>query len=70
MPAMTGIELAARIRQMMPKLPVVVATAHAELSSRHDPRLRRLDKLAPILAPFTPVMALLRRNPINKAASG
>ena len=44
MPGMTGTELAARIRQGWPGLPVVLATGYADLLGSEDPRLPRLSK--------------------------
>ena len=44
MPGMTGTELAARIRQRWPGLPVVLATGYADLVGNEDPRLPRLSK--------------------------
>ena len=44
MPAMTGIELAERIRRSWPHLPVVIATGYAELPADHEQKLPRLSK--------------------------
>jgi CheY-like chemotaxis protein len=44
MPGMTGIELAKAIREIRPKLPVILATGFAELAAGDDPGLPRLDK--------------------------
>jgi len=44
MPGMTGSELARRIRELWPDLPVVVATGYADLPSGFDPQLPRLAK--------------------------
>lgn len=56
MPGMTGSELAARIRELRPELPVVLATGYADLpeGAAHDmPRLAkpfRQDRLAEVIA--------------------
>ena len=44
MPGMTGKELAKRIREARPGLPVVLASGYAELASQDDSGLPRLDK--------------------------
>ncbi len=44
MPGMTGIELARRIRQMRPGLPIVLATGYADLPADVDLDLPRLGK--------------------------
>jgi signal transduction histidine kinase len=44
MPGMTGSELARRIRELWPDLPVVVATGYADLPNGFDPQLPRLAK--------------------------
>ena len=44
MPGMTGLELAALIRESKPDLPVVLATGYAELPSGQDVGIPRLDK--------------------------
>lgn len=45
MPGMTGIELARRIRQLRPELPVILATGYAELvQRRNEPGFVTLDK--------------------------
>jgi len=45
MPGMTGIELARRIRQLRPELPVILATGYSELVQRRsEPGLVTLDK--------------------------
>jgi signal transduction histidine kinase len=44
MPGMTGAELARRIRQDWPRLPVILATGYAELPNGEDPGLPRLSK--------------------------
>jgi len=44
MPGMTGKELAQRIRETRPGLPVVLASGYAELATQDDSGLPRLDK--------------------------
>ncbi|HEX4193512.1 MAG TPA: response regulator [Stellaceae bacterium] len=44
MPGMTGKELARRIRETRPNLPVVLASGYAELAAQDDSGLPRLDK--------------------------
>jgi len=44
MPGMTGKELAQRIRETRPNLPVVLASGYAELAAQDDSGLPRLDK--------------------------
>jgi len=45
MPGMTGIELARRMRQLRPELPVILATGYAELiQRRNEPGFVTLDK--------------------------
>lgn len=44
MPGMTGAELARRIKQNWPNLPVILATGYAELPNGEDPGLPRLSK--------------------------
>ena len=44
MPGMTGKELAKRIRETRPNLPVVLASGYAELAAQDDSGLPRLDK--------------------------
>ncbi|MGH7007073.1 MAG: response regulator [Stellaceae bacterium] len=45
MPGMTGIELARRIRQLRPELPVILATGYSELvQRRNEPGFVTLDK--------------------------
>jgi len=44
MPGMTGIQLAAAIKERWPYLPVILASGYAELSSNLDPNLIRLSK--------------------------
>jgi len=44
MPGMTGKELALRIRETRPNLPVVLASGYAELAAQDDSGLPRLDK--------------------------
>jgi CheY-like chemotaxis protein len=44
MPGMNGLELAARIREQRPKLPIILATGYAEVPSGEDNGLPRLDK--------------------------
>jgi signal transduction histidine kinase len=44
MPGMTGKELAKRIRETRPGLPVVLASGYADLASQDDSGLPRLDK--------------------------
>jgi CheY-like chemotaxis protein len=44
MPGMTGKELAQRIRETRPGLPVVLASGYAELAMQDDSGLPRLDK--------------------------
>ena len=44
MPGMTGKELAQRIRETRPGLPVVLASGYAELAAQDDSGLPRLDK--------------------------
>ncbi len=44
MPGMTGKELARRIRETRPNLPIVLASGYAELASQDDSGLPRLDK--------------------------
>ncbi|HEX3970859.1 MAG TPA: response regulator, partial [Stellaceae bacterium] len=44
MPGMTGKELARRIRETRPNLPVVLASGYAELATQDDSGLPRLDK--------------------------
>jgi signal transduction histidine kinase len=44
MPGMSGTELAGRIRQSWPQLPVVLVTGYAELPNGSDPLLPRLAK--------------------------
>jgi DNA-binding LytR/AlgR family response regulator len=41
---MTGKELALRIRETRPNLPVVLASGYAELAAQDDSGLPRLDK--------------------------
>ncbi|MFZ2004804.1 MAG: response regulator [Stellaceae bacterium] len=44
MPGMSGSELARRIRELWPDLPVVLATGYADLPNGFDPQLPRLSK--------------------------
>ncbi|HUD62687.1 MAG TPA: response regulator [Acetobacteraceae bacterium] len=44
MPGMTGTELARQIRQVWPRLPIILATGYAELPNGEDPGLPRLGK--------------------------
>jgi CheY-like chemotaxis protein len=44
MPGMTGKELAQRIREARPNLPVILASGYAELAAQDDSGLPRLDK--------------------------
>ena len=44
MPGMNGSELARRIRETWPELPVVLVTGYADLPNGSDPRLPRLSK--------------------------
>jgi signal transduction histidine kinase len=44
MPGMSGIELAERIRETRPDLPIILATGYAELPSGHGMGMPRLDK--------------------------
>jgi FixJ family two-component response regulator len=44
MPGMTGSELARRIREVWPDLPVVLATGYADLPNGFEPELPRLAK--------------------------
>jgi CheY-like chemotaxis protein len=44
MPGMTGIELAMRIRELRPKLPIILATGYAELPDNPSPEIPRLSK--------------------------
>jgi signal transduction histidine kinase len=44
MPGMTGLELAGRIRDARPDLPVVLATGYADLAGGENPGIPRLDK--------------------------
>jgi CheY-like chemotaxis protein len=44
MPGMTGVELARRIHEIKPDLPIVLATGYAELPNGEDPGLPRLSK--------------------------
>jgi PAS domain S-box-containing protein len=44
MPQMTGAQLALRVRELRPDLPIVLATGYAELPSGDDPGLPRLSK--------------------------
>jgi signal transduction histidine kinase len=44
MPGMTGKELAKRIRETRPNLPIVLASGYAELAAQDDSGLPRLDK--------------------------
>ena len=44
MPQMTGAQLATRVRELHPDLPIVLATGYAELPSGDDPGLPRLSK--------------------------
>jgi signal transduction histidine kinase len=44
MPGMSGMELADRIRETRPNLPVILATGYAELPSGHESGIPRLDK--------------------------
>ncbi|TRL38765.1 PAS domain-containing sensor histidine kinase [Rhizobium straminoryzae] len=62
MPRMTGAELAGRIRQLRPHLPIVLATGYAELPSGEGTHLPRLPK------PFT--QQQLRELLANLAAPG
>ncbi len=68
MPGMTGIELAERLREMRPALPVILATGYADVPAGRDldlPRIDkpyRLEKLAALVAAVTeqPAAALDR----------
>jgi PAS domain S-box-containing protein len=44
MPGMTGTELARRLRELYPMLPVILATGYAELAAGDGPALPRLSK--------------------------
>ncbi|MGH6974511.1 MAG: response regulator, partial [Stellaceae bacterium] len=45
MPGMTGIELARRIRQLRPELPIILATGYSELvQRRNEPGFVTVDK--------------------------
>jgi signal transduction histidine kinase/ActR/RegA family two-component response regulator len=75
MAGMTGIELAQRIRETKPSLPVVLATGYAELPTGQElglPRLTkpyRLDKLSLLLSELMESHSLPRRRPVTRAAS-
>ncbi len=78
MPGMTGIELAERIRELRPALPIILASGYADLPTGRDlgmPRIEkpyRLDKLAALIAAVMeqspPVSELAR--PLGRAALG
>lgn len=44
MPGMTGLELAARIRDRFPEIPIILATGYAEMSGGDSDRFPRLAK--------------------------
>jgi CheY-like chemotaxis protein len=44
MPGMTGTELAKKIREIRPKLPIILATGYAELPDNPSPEIPRLSK--------------------------
>jgi CheY-like chemotaxis protein len=44
MPGMTGIELAARVKQRRPELPILLVTGYADLPACQQARLPRLSK--------------------------
>ena len=45
MPGMTGLELARRMRQIRPELPIILATGYSDLAQRRaDPAITTLDK--------------------------
>ena len=44
MPGMTGLDLAIKVKQLQPKLPIVLATGYAELPRRAPIEFPRLDK--------------------------
>ena len=60
MPGMTGLELAALIRESKPGLPVVLATGYAELPDGQDIGLPRLDKPFRLDALASTLSALLQ----------
>ena len=74
MPAMTGTELAKRIRRKWPELPVVIATGYAELPGDLDPAIPRLSKpyrqqdLAAVVARLITEQAVAEPARLNAAA--
>jgi len=44
MPGMTGLDLAAKIKQLQPKIPIIIATGYAELPTDAPDEFLRLDK--------------------------
>lgn len=67
MPGMTGVELAERIRQARPGLPVILATGYADLPAGTDIGLPRLDKpyrLDKLAAAIARLMAGAERLPL------
>ena len=44
MPGMTGLDLATKVKQLKPKLPIVLATGYAELPPQASIEFPRLDK--------------------------
>ena len=69
MPGMTGIELARRIRQLRPDLPVILATGYSELIQRRvEPGFVTLDKpyhLEKLAAMITRVMTRDLETPVD-----
>ncbi|MBV9522306.1 MAG: response regulator, partial [Alphaproteobacteria bacterium] len=76
MPGTTGVELASRIRQSLPGLPIILATGYAEIAPDQAaglPRLSkpyRLDELSSMLAKLMDEREIPQRRSLGKAASG
>ncbi|MBV9905240.1 MAG: response regulator, partial [Alphaproteobacteria bacterium] len=63
MPGMTGVELAARVREMRPDLPILLATGYADLPSGERFELPRLTKPYDQSALSAAITKLLRKSP-------
>jgi len=63
MPGMTGVQLAAAIKELKPGLPIIIASGYAEMPGGLPPRLRRLAKPYRITELAQTVAALLGEEP-------
>jgi CheY-like chemotaxis protein len=63
MPGMTGTEFIARLRLMLPDLPVVLATGYADIPRGSDPSVPRLDKPFRLENLAATIAALMSKTP-------